>query len=190
MFSLQGLAWGCSGAEVAPVPGARGLQRGPEGVGLAGRVAKADERQEEHDAGQHRQGRSAAAGRAEAELLQRYRQRQGDTCAQPCASGQSLLLTHAATLLIIQALHVAGRAVFLMSDRAPLSQPRRSTCLGGPPWHGGRAPIQRCTEVSSCQASALWQVIDSPQHAAAHLAERSMICCCAPSCKLSARRRS
>ena len=77
-----GLSWRCSRAELAPVPGARGLQRGPEGVGLAGRVAKADERQEEHDAGQDRQGRSAAAGRAEAELLQRYRQRQGDTCTQ------------------------------------------------------------------------------------------------------------
>ena len=48
-----------------------------------------------------------AAGRAEAELLQRYRQRQGDTCAQPRISSQQPLLTHAVTRLIRRALHVA-----------------------------------------------------------------------------------
>ena len=36
----------------APVPRTGGFQGGPEGVGQAGRVAQADEGQEEHDAGQ------------------------------------------------------------------------------------------------------------------------------------------
>ena len=79
--------------EELPVPGAGGLQGGPEGVGQAGRVAKAGEGQKEHDAGQDRQGRSAAPGRAEAELLQRYRQRQGDTCTQRHGNGQPSRIT-------------------------------------------------------------------------------------------------
>ena len=176
--------WRCSRAEVAPVPCARGLQRGPEGVGLAGRVAQADERQKEHDAGQDRQGRSAAAGRAEAELLQRYRQRQGDTCSQRCISSQYPLLTHAATPLIRQALHVACCAGGLYHPRLgpesvlaqPLSWGRPRMVRGHLYRHAQRsAPARR-------QPCSRWWI--------GHLAKGSIICCCAPSCKLSVSLRS
>lgn len=91
------------GGRSTPVPGQGGSHWGPEGVGLAGRVASRDEGQEVHDAGQNRETRPAAPRHVEAQVLQRCRQRQGDTCthmtlSQTTRSSQTMRVSKYALL--------------------------------------------------------------------------------------------